>query len=145
TRTSRPCSTPCCGCGWAPPTTSAWSVTPPRPSTPSPGPAPPICWTSHASSSAPAPSASSATTAPRRRSCGWPTPSWTRPAAVPDSRLTLVSQREQGPPPVVEAFPDDPAEAEGIAERIQALIEDGRPAADVAILFRTNGQSEAFE
>ena len=62
-----------------------------------------------------------------------------------DSRLTLVSQREQGPPPVVESFPDDPAEAEGIAERIQALIEDGRPAADVAILFRTNGQSEAFE
>src|SRR5699024_3744082 len=61
------------------------------------------------------------------------------------SRLTLVSQREQGPPPVVESFPDDPAEAEGIAERIQALIEDGRPAADVAILFRTNGQSEAFE
>src|SRR5690625_470474 len=41
-----------------------------------------------------------------------------------DSRLTLVSQREQGPPPVVESFPDDPAEAEGIAERIQARSEE---------------------
>src|SRR5690606_11487282 len=62
-----------------------------------------------------------------------------------DSRLTLVSQRESGPPPLVESFPDDPAEADGVAERIEALIAEGRPASDVAILFRTNSQSEAFE
>ena len=62
-----------------------------------------------------------------------------------DHRLTLVSQREQGPPPVVESFPDDPAEAAGIADRIHALVEEGRPAADMAVLFRTNSQSEAFE
>ncbi|GAA1488455.1 ATP-dependent DNA helicase UvrD2 [Brachybacterium sacelli] len=61
------------------------------------------------------------------------------------SRLTLVSQREDGPPPLVESFADDPAEADGIADRIRDLVAEGRPAADVAILFRTNGQSEAFE
>lgn len=62
-----------------------------------------------------------------------------------DSRLTLISQRETGPPPLVESFPDDPAEADGIAERIDALVAEGRPASDIAILFRTNSQSEAFE
>ena len=61
------------------------------------------------------------------------------------SRLTLVAQREDGPPPVVEHFPDDTAEAEGIAARIADLVADGRSAADMAVLLRTNGQSEAFE
>ena len=65
-------------------------------------------------------------------------------------RLTLASQREDGPPPLIESFSDDQAEAEGIAARIAELIEQGRPgapvtAADVAVLFRTNSQSEAFE
>lgn len=62
-----------------------------------------------------------------------------------DNRLTLVAQREDGPPPLVESFPDDPAEADGIADRIGALIAEGRTAAEIAILFRTNSQSEAFE
>ncbi|GAB2532837.1 ATP-dependent DNA helicase UvrD2 [Brachybacterium huguangmaarense] len=61
------------------------------------------------------------------------------------SRLTLVAQRPDGPPPVIENHPDDPAEAEGTAERIAALIRDGRPASDIAVLFRTNAQSEALE
>ncbi|WP_114855810.1 ATP-dependent DNA helicase UvrD2 [Brachybacterium sp. YJGR34] len=62
-----------------------------------------------------------------------------------ESRLTLVSQRPSGPPPVIESFPDDPAEADGIAARIADLVAQGRPAAEIAILFRTNSQSEAFE
>lgn len=62
-----------------------------------------------------------------------------------DTRLTLVSQRPEGPPPLVESFPDDAAEADGIAERIAALVEEGRPASEIAILFRTNSQSEALE
>ncbi|WP_422117141.1 UvrD-helicase domain-containing protein [Brachybacterium sp. UNK5269] len=62
-----------------------------------------------------------------------------------ETRLTLASQREPGPPPIVESFADDPAEADGIAERIDALITEGRRAYDIAILFRTNSQSEAFE
>ncbi len=60
-------------------------------------------------------------------------------------RLTLVAQRPDGPPPVIETYADDPAEAEGVAERIAALVAEGRPAADVAVLFRTNSQSEAVE
>ncbi|HEX7352024.1 ATP-dependent DNA helicase UvrD2 [Brachybacterium sp.] len=62
-----------------------------------------------------------------------------------ETRLTLVSQREPGPPPLVESFPDDTAEADGIAERIAAQVQEGRPASEVAILFRTNSQSEALE
>src|SRR5699024_6740129 len=62
-----------------------------------------------------------------------------------ETRLTLVSQREGGPPPLVESFPDDPAEADGIADRIADLVSQGRPASEIAILFRTNSQSEAFE
>ena len=62
-----------------------------------------------------------------------------------DTRLTLISQRESGPPPIVESFADDSAEADGIAERISDLVAEGRPAAEIAILFRTNSQSEALE
>ncbi len=60
-------------------------------------------------------------------------------------RLTLVAQREDGPAPGIESFPDDPAEAQGVADRIAELIEQGRSASQIAILFRTNSQSEAFE
>ncbi|ATG55269.1 ATP-dependent DNA helicase [Brachybacterium ginsengisoli] len=62
-----------------------------------------------------------------------------------ETRLTLHSQREPGPPPLVESFPDDPAEADGIAERIAALVAEGRSASEIAVLFRTNSQSEAVE
>ena len=62
-----------------------------------------------------------------------------------ETRLTLVSQREPGPPPLIESFPDDPAEADGIADRISELITQGRSASETAILFRTNSQSEALE
>ena len=61
------------------------------------------------------------------------------------SRLTLVAQRPDGPPPVVEHFADDDAEAQGTAARIAELIEEGRSASDMAVLFRTNSQSEALE
>lgn len=62
-----------------------------------------------------------------------------------DQRLTLVSQRDAGPSPLIESFPDDPAEAAGVADRIAELIEQGRSASEIAILVRTNSQSEAFE
>lgn len=62
-----------------------------------------------------------------------------------ETRLTLTSQREPGPPPLVESFPDDSAEADGVAERIADLVADGRTASEAAILFRTNSQSEALE
>ncbi|WP_436840502.1 ATP-dependent DNA helicase UvrD2 [Streptomyces flavofungini] len=62
-----------------------------------------------------------------------------------DHRLELVSQREPGTDPVYTEYVDEPAEAEGAARRIRALIADGVPAGDIAILFRTNSQSEIYE
>ena len=47
--------------------------------------------------------------------------------------------------PELTSHPDDPAEAAAVAERIRALVAGGHPAAEIAILFRTNAQSEAFE
>ncbi|WP_438612539.1 ATP-dependent helicase [Kocuria oxytropis] len=59
--------------------------------------------------------------------------------------LRLVAQRPDGPPPSWTEYADDEAEAAGTAARIQDLIDDGVPAAEIAVLFRTNGQSQAFE
>ncbi|MFH8338513.1 ATP-dependent DNA helicase UvrD2 [Streptomyces sp. AM6-12] len=62
-----------------------------------------------------------------------------------DHRLELVSQRPSGPEPVYTEYTDEPAEAEGAARRIRELIEAGVPAAEIAVLFRTNSQSETYE
>ncbi|WP_399202123.1 ATP-dependent DNA helicase UvrD2 [Streptomyces sp. PanSC9] len=62
-----------------------------------------------------------------------------------DHRLELVSQRPSGPEPVHTEYTDEPAEAEGAARRIRELIDAGVPAAEIAVLFRTNGQSETYE
>ncbi|MFI1834783.1 ATP-dependent DNA helicase UvrD2 [Streptomyces olivaceoviridis] len=62
-----------------------------------------------------------------------------------DHRLELVSQRPSGPEPVHTEYTDEPAEAEGAARRIRELIDAGVPAAEIAILFRTNSQSETYE
>ncbi|GHH81581.1 DNA helicase [Streptomyces sulfonofaciens] len=62
-----------------------------------------------------------------------------------DHRLALVSQREAGPEPTYTEYPDEPAEAEGAARRIRDLISSGVPASEIAVLFRTNSQSETYE
>ncbi|OIJ89338.1 ATP-dependent DNA helicase [Streptomyces sp. MUSC 14] len=62
-----------------------------------------------------------------------------------DHRLELVSQRAPGPEPVHAEYTDEPAEAEGAAHRIRELIDAGVPAAEIAVLFRTNAQSETYE
>ncbi|MEU6734503.1 ATP-dependent DNA helicase UvrD2 [Streptomyces physcomitrii] len=62
-----------------------------------------------------------------------------------DHRLELVSQRESGPEPAYREYPDEPAEAEGAARRIRELIASGTPAGEIAILFRTNSQSQIYE
>ncbi|MEH0111076.1 ATP-dependent DNA helicase UvrD2 [Tersicoccus sp. MR15.9] len=59
--------------------------------------------------------------------------------------LRLVSQPGAGPDPEFTEYPDDEAEAAGVAARIGRLIESGTPASQIAVLFRTNGQSQAFE
>ncbi|MFF1491141.1 ATP-dependent DNA helicase UvrD2 [Streptomyces sp. NPDC058304] len=62
-----------------------------------------------------------------------------------EHRLELVSQREPGPDPLYAEYPDEPAEAEGVAIRIRDLIAAGVPAGEIAVLYRINAQSEVYE
>jgi DNA helicase-2/ATP-dependent DNA helicase PcrA len=59
--------------------------------------------------------------------------------------LQLVAQRESGPIPRFMECADDEAEASAVAIRIAELLEAGVRASEIAVLFRTNGQSEAYE
>lgn len=59
--------------------------------------------------------------------------------------VELVPQREGGTPPQLTALDDDPAEAAWVAAKVKELVGQGRPLREIAVLFRTNGQSEAFE
>ena len=65
-----------------------------------------------------------------------------RPAGT---RLRLVGQLPPGPEPEFGEHDDEPAEAAAVACRISQLIADGTPAAEIAVLFRINAQSEAYE
>jgi DNA helicase-2/ATP-dependent DNA helicase PcrA len=60
-------------------------------------------------------------------------------------RLELVGQRPPGPEPDLKIFSDEPAEAAAVARRCADLIGTGTPASEIAVLFRTNAQSEAYE
>ncbi|MEU5723928.1 ATP-dependent DNA helicase UvrD2 [Micromonospora sp. NPDC047738] len=60
-------------------------------------------------------------------------------------RLELHGQRPPGPEPDLRIFTDEPAEANAVAARCRALIAGGTPAREIAVLFRTNAQSEAYE
>ncbi|MGP4051476.1 ATP-dependent DNA helicase UvrD2 [Streptomyces sp. 2A115] len=62
-----------------------------------------------------------------------------------DHRLELISQRAPGPEPTYAEYADEPTEAEGAARRIRDLIASGIAASEIAILFRTNSQSEIYE
>lgn len=59
--------------------------------------------------------------------------------------VRLKSQRPGGAAVSFSAYANDRAEAEGVADKIEALIAAGTPAHSIAVLFRTNGQSQVFE
>lgn len=59
--------------------------------------------------------------------------------------LELVAQRPAGPPASFTAYDDDDAEATGIAARAGRLIASGVRPSEIAVLYRTNAQSAAFE
>ena len=65
-----------------------------------------------------------------------------RPAG---SRLNLIGQRPGGPEPRFAEFDDEPTEAGAVAGRVRQLIDAGVPASEIAILYRVNAQSEAYE
>ncbi len=60
-------------------------------------------------------------------------------------RLELTGQRPPGPEPDIRGYPDEPAESAAVAARCAELIAAGTPAREMAVLFRTNAQSEAYE
>lgn len=64
---------------------------------------------------------------------------------IAGTRLQLIGQRPDGPEPVFAEYDDSPAEASAVARQIKTLIKDGVPAAEIAVLYRINAQSEAYE
>jgi len=59
--------------------------------------------------------------------------------------VQLRSQQEAGPEVVYAEHADEVAEATQVAEEAHRLLQAGTPAREMAVLFRINAQSEAFE
>ena len=57
----------------------------------------------------------------------------------------LAAQRPPGPRPMLIEYPDDAAEAAGLASRARALIAAGVPSREIAVLVRVNADTERFE
>jgi DNA helicase II / ATP-dependent DNA helicase PcrA len=57
----------------------------------------------------------------------------------------LAAQRPAGPAPQLTEYPDEPAEAAAVARQVRALIKGGTSAGEIAILVRTNAQTQALE
>jgi DNA helicase-2/ATP-dependent DNA helicase PcrA len=64
---------------------------------------------------------------------------------VAGSKLQLSGQREPGPAPSFHEHPDETAEATAVAAAIARLIESGTAPSEIAVLYRVNAQSEAYE
>ena len=64
---------------------------------------------------------------------------------MPGARLRLDGQRPPGPEPEFGEHGDEPAEAAAVSARIAELLAEGVPAAEIAVLYRVNAQSEAYE
>ncbi|MCH7232335.1 ATP-dependent DNA helicase UvrD2 [Glycomyces sp. L485] len=60
-------------------------------------------------------------------------------------RLELVGQRPSGREVFAETYKDEAEEAEMVARRCSQLIADGTSASEIAVLYRTNAQSQAYE
>ncbi len=61
------------------------------------------------------------------------------------SRLALIGQLPPGAEPDFTEYEDEPAEAAAAAAHIRRLIATGTQAAEIAVLFRINAQSEVYE
>lgn len=64
---------------------------------------------------------------------------------IAGTRLKLVGQRPSGPDPVFAGFDDDVSEVVGVVAQIRKLIRSGVDPAEIAVLYRINAQSEAYE
>ncbi len=66
-------------------------------------------------------------------------------AGTAADQAPLVAQRPPGPAPQLTEYPDEPAEAAAVARQVRALIKAGTAAAEIAVLVRTNAQTEGLE
>ena len=66
-------------------------------------------------------------------------------SGTPSQGVALRAQQPAGPAIELHEWPDEVAEAEGVAARVAALHASGRPLAEIAVLFRINAQSENLE
>ena len=64
---------------------------------------------------------------------------------LPAGAVELVAQRPSGPAVRFESYDDDVAEAAGVVEHVGRLRSAGVPLSGIAVLYRTNSQSEAIE
>lgn len=64
---------------------------------------------------------------------------------VPGATAPLVAQRPAGPQPALAEYPDEAAEAAGVARQAAELIRSGLPPSEIAVLLRTNAQTQAYE
>jgi len=65
-----------------------------------------------------------------------------RPAGA---RLPLEGQQPAGPEPAFTEHDDELAEAGAVAASIEQLLREGVPPAQIAVLYRVNAQSQAYE
>lgn len=65
--------------------------------------------------------------------------------ALPAGAVQLQAQRPSGPAVRFEAYDDDVAEAAGVVAQVQRLQAAGVPLSEIAVLYRTNSQSEVVE
>jgi DNA helicase-2/ATP-dependent DNA helicase PcrA len=61
------------------------------------------------------------------------------------ARLQLEGQQPAGPEPSFAEHDDEPSEAAAVADAIVELLGQGVAAAEIAVLYRVNAQSEAYE
>jgi DNA helicase-2/ATP-dependent DNA helicase PcrA len=59
--------------------------------------------------------------------------------------LNLIAQRPSGAVPKLNVYDDDVVEAAAVAKRVKQLVADGVRPREIAVLFRTNSQSEQLE
>jgi DNA helicase II / ATP-dependent DNA helicase PcrA len=63
----------------------------------------------------------------------------------PSGPGSLIAQRPAGPAPRLTEYPDEPAETAAVVRHVQMLLKAGTPAAEIAVLVRTNAQTEPLE
>ncbi len=66
-------------------------------------------------------------------------------AGTPSAGVRLAAQRPAGPDVRYTPYADEVAEAEAVAGQIQTLRDQGQPLGEVAVVFRINALSAAFE